>query len=292
MTSLRRGSIVLPPRIFAPLADHTGFLGLMPGSSLDPAVYGAKVISLHPDNPSHGRPMIQGFVVLFDHSTGTPLALVEGASLTAIRTAAASGMATRELARPDARTLGLFGAGLQAQTHLAAVRAVREIEEVLVWARDPNKAAAFAEEQSQLHGIAVRSASDEDAAACDVVCTITGSPEPVVRSEWVRPGAHLNLVGAHTLTTREADSALMGRAEIYADSMVSARAESGDIDLAVQDGALSWNDVRGEIAEVLLGEAPGRTSPEQITVYVSLGVAAQDLVAAELVYRRFLAEGS
>ncbi|REJ74558.1 MAG: ornithine cyclodeaminase family protein [Acidobacteria bacterium] len=292
MTGLRAGRIVLPQRSFSPLADGSGTLGLMPGSSLEPEVYGAKVISLHPENPRHARPVIQGFVALFEHETGRPLAFVEGASLTAIRTAAASGLATRELARSDARTLGVFGAGVQAGTHLDAVLAVRAIEEVRVWARDEARAAAFCRLQSERHQVELRPASPEDAAACDVVCTVTGSPEPILRGEWVRTGAHVNLVGAHTLSTREADAALMRRAEIYVDTWESAKAESGDVDLAVREGAIAWDDVRGEIAEVLGGEADGRTGDEQITVYVSLGVAAQDLVAAELVYRRFVEEGS
>lgn len=289
MTALARGKIALPPRIIAPIADGSAFFGVMPGSSLDPEIYGAKVISLHEDNPRQGRPSIQGFVALFDHHTGVPLALVDGAEITAIRTAAASGLATRVLARENARTLGIFGTGVQALTHIEAVCAVRPIERVVVWGRNPEHAVACAERAARARGIEVSSGSAEEAAGCDVICTVTASPKPILHGSSVRDGAHVNLVGAHTLETREADSELLGKSRVWVDSMESARNEGGDIDLAVKDGALAWEDVVGEIGRVLLGELPARRDELEISVYESLGLVAQDLISAELVLRRWKA---
>jgi ornithine cyclodeaminase/alanine dehydrogenase-like protein (mu-crystallin family) len=275
MTAVSDGRIAVPPRIIMPLVDGSGYFGVMPGSSADPLVYGAKVISLHPSNPARGLPAIQGFVVLFDHSTGVPVVLVEGATITALRTAAASGLATRELARRDATTLGLLGAGVQADSHLEAVCAVRAIREVRIWARSADKAREFARRHTRSSGPAIVAVdAPRDAAGCDVVC------------EWVQPGAHVNLVGAHTATTREADSALIARARVYVDLRESARNEAGDLLIAEREGAIGPDHVVGEIGQVLLGRVPGRRDEREVTVYKSLGIVAQDLVAAYVAWQR------
>ena len=290
MTAASTGRITVPPRTVVPLADQAGLFFVMPGSSSEPLVYGAKLISLHPSNPAEGRPAIQGFVALFDHATGAPVALLDGAEITALRTAAASGLATRELARRDASTLGILGCGVQADSHLAAVCAVRPIREVRVWARSPAKARGFAAQHAQPGGpaiIAVESA--DEAARCDVVCAVTGSPSPVVRSTAVRPGAHVNLVGAHTATTREADSALIARSRVYVDLRDSARNEAGDLLIPLREGAIGPDHVVGELGELLLGRIGGRRHDTEVTVYKSLGIVAQDLVAAHRVYQRHLA---
>jgi ornithine cyclodeaminase/alanine dehydrogenase-like protein (mu-crystallin family) len=287
MTAVSDGRIAVPPRIIMPLVDGSGYFGVMPGSSADPLVYGAKVISLHPSNPARGLPAIQGFVVLFDHSTGVPVVLVEGATITALRTAAASGLATRELARRDATTLGLLGAGVQADSHLEAVCAVRAIREVRIWARSADKAREFARRHTRPGGPAIVAVdTPRDAAGCDVVCAVTGSPEPVLHGEWVQPGAHVNLVGAHTATTREADSALIARARVYVDLRESARNEAGDLLIAEREGAIGPDHVVGEIGEVLLGRVRGRRDEREVTVYKSLGIVAQDLVAAYVAWQR------
>src|SRR5210317_636414 len=196
MRAASSGAVSMPPRLFAPLADSSGSLGLMPGSTLDPPYFGAKVISLRFDNPSKGLPTVQGYVSLFDHDTGRPLALIEGSSVTAIRTAAASGLATRELARQDARSHGIFGTGVQAVTHIDAVGCVRDIREAVVWGRDPDKTRQFAEQQSDRVKFAVRATENPaEAAGCDVVSTVTAASEAVLKGEWLQPGCHLNLVG-------------------------------------------------------------------------------------------------
>ena len=293
MRAASAGEVHVPPRTFMPLVDGSGAFGLMPGSAADPKVYGAKIISLHEDNPATGRPMIQGFVTLFDHNTGTPVAIIEGAEITAIRTAAASGLATRILAREDARTHGIFGTGVQAITHIEAIAVARPITETLVWGRDPKKAGALAAEQSQKTGMKIRATSDPtEAATCDVVSTVTGASEPVLLGGWIKPGTHINLVGAHTPDTRESDSDLIAAASIFTDLLESLFNESGDILTPLEEGRIDRESIRGEIGRIVSGQLDGRSSAEEITVYVSLGMTAQDLFAAHAVYEKALATGA
>lgn len=291
MAAASSRTVAVPPRKFHPLTDNSGHLGLMPGFSRELGSYGAKIISLHRDNPAQGLPAIQGFVCLFEHATGTPVAIVAGAELTGIRTAAASGLATRLLAREDARSCGIFGTGVQAQTHIDAVAAVRPIDEVVVWGRRYEVAEQFAREQAARTGLAVRATREpQQAAACDVICTVTGSPEPILRAQWVQPGAHVNVVGAHTLDSREVDTPLVVAAAVYVDLMESTRNEGGDIMIPVREGAIDESHIRGELGELVLGQIPGRDHAEQITLYNSLGMTAQDLFAARRVYDRAVAE--
>jgi ornithine cyclodeaminase/alanine dehydrogenase-like protein (mu-crystallin family) len=285
MVAVSGATASIPPRTVMPLVDQSGYFAVMPGSLAEPLVYGAKVVSLHPANPEAGRPAIQGFVALFDHATGRPLALVDGAEITALRTAAASGLATRLLARSDCSTLGLLGYGVQADTHLEAICAVRDIVEVRVWGRSWERARAFAEQHSpRVKPKIVAVAEPQAAATCDIVCAVTGSAEPIIRGEWLRPGTHVNLVGAHSPATREADTALVKRGRVYVDALASAFSEAGDILIPMEEGAIASSHVMGEIGALLLGRVEGRTTAEQITVYKSLGVVAQDLVAAHAVW--------
>ena len=275
-------------RTVLPLGDGADSFLAMPGAATSAGIYGAKLVSLHRGNPAQGRPAVQGCVVLFDAATGTPVALLDGAEITALRTAAASGLATRELARRDAATLGIFGCSVQAAVHLDAIRCVREIREVRVWGRNPAGAREFAQRHAAgLRGatvVAVDSAAE--AAACDIVCVVTGAHEPVIRGDWLRPGAHVNLVGAHTPTSREADSALIARARVYVDSRISARSEAGDLLIPDREGAIGKDHVVGEIGQVLLGAVAGRRDDREITVYKSLGLVAQDLIAAQWALQR------
>jgi ornithine cyclodeaminase/alanine dehydrogenase-like protein (mu-crystallin family) len=285
MMAISAATATMPPRTVMPLIDKSGYFAVMPGSLLEPLIYGAKVVSLHPANPGAGRPAIQGFVALFDHATGQPLALVDGAEITALRTAAVSGLATRLLARADSSTLGLLGYGVQASAHLEAICTVRDIREVRVWGRSWERARAFAERHSaRLRPKIVPVAEPQAAAACNIVCAVTASAEPVIRGEWIRPGTHVNLVGAHSPKTRESDTALVKRGRVYVDALASAFSEAGDILIPIEEGAIASSHVVGEIGAVLLGRLAGRATPEQITVYKSLGVVAQDLVATHAVY--------
>jgi len=285
MLAVSSGSVSIPPRTFVPLTDPDNHLGLMPGSASELPAYGAKVISLHPGNSARELPVIQGFVALFDSETGTPVAIIDGATVTAVRTAAASGLATRVLARENASSHGVLGTGVQAATHIEAIACVRDIGTVRVWGRDSEKARSFADKQSRRSGlevVAVESAAE--AASCDIVSAVTSAPEPVLEGARIAPGAHVSLVGAHTPTTRESDSETIARSSIYVDLLASARAEAGDILIPVAEGRIRWRDVVGEIGQVLAGEIAGRVNDKQITLYKSLGIVAQDLFVANYLF--------
>lgn len=292
MRAASAGSVDTPSRIIAPLADGQSFFILMPGAMQEPPLYGAKVVSLHPGNPAQGKPAVRGFVTLFDYRSGAPMAIMDGARITAIRTAAASALATRELSRPDAASHGIFGAGVQAATHLEAIACVRDIEVVKVWGRNFEKAKLFANRQTAKTGLNVTAVREApEAAACDIVSLVTNAPEPVLKGEWLTPGSHLNLVGAHEAGDREADSDTLARSAIYVDSREGALREAGDILIPVSEGRISPESIVGEIGEVLNGAAPGRTDPTQLTLYKSLGIVAQDLFAAWQVYRTAREQG-
>ena len=288
MRAVYRGDVDVPPRQFVPVAGTDGAsLGLMPGSSADLEVYGAKILSLHRDNNEKGFPAIQGFVCLFDRDNGLPLAMVEGATLTALRTAAASALATRALARSDATSHGVFGTGVQARSHVDAVATVRDIRRVVIWGRRACAVEALVDALRADYDFDIVAAADaRDAAACDIVSTVTASTEPVVQGSWIRPGAHVNLVGAHESHTREADSRLMKRARVYVDLLASALREAGDILIPIAEGAIAATDIVGEIGALVEGDIGGREARDDITVYKSLGIVAQDLYAADYVLRQ------
>ncbi|MEZ5557523.1 MAG: ornithine cyclodeaminase family protein [Pseudomonadales bacterium] len=286
---LSRGEIPLPLRSFLPLPGEAGrALGVMPGALPERGVFGCKLISLFPENPAAGRPAIQGSVLLFSSDHGAPVALVDAAALTAIRTAAASAAATRALARPDAHVLALVGTGVQAQSHLEAMLCVRSISTVRVWGRTPAHVRAFCASASARYQIPVTAATSiEDAVTgADLVCAVTAAAQPVLRGPCLTPGCHLNLVGAHSAGTREADGAALAGARIFTEVGAFAEAEAGDILLALDEGAIEATQIVGEIGAVLAGALPGRESAADITVYKSLGNVAQDLIAASEVYLR------
>jgi ornithine cyclodeaminase/alanine dehydrogenase-like protein (mu-crystallin family) len=293
MRATSNGGIAAPDRIIAPLGDGSGYFILMPGSMAGAAVYGAKLVSLHPGNPAQGRPAVQGFVTLFDAHTGSPCALVDGAEITRVRTAAASALAARALARADACSHGILGAGVQAASHLEAMGCVRSIERVVVWARNYDKAKEFVAGRSQRHGIEVTAAERaEEAAACDIVSVVTNARMPILQGAWLRPGAHVSLVGSHEPEHREADTEAVTRAAVYVDSRRGALGEAGDLLIPIGEGRFSASDIVGEIGEVLAGSAPGRRDGSQVTLYKSLGVVAQDLFAAEYVLRQARLQGA
>jgi ornithine cyclodeaminase len=272
-------SVVLPPGAEA-------FMGLMPAYRSAPdAVYSLKAVCISPGNPARGLDSHQGFVALFDGVTGEPRAFVNASAITAIRTAAVSAVATRLLARPGSRTLAILGAGVQARSHLDAMRAVLPFEHVRVWSRTPAKAA-------ELDGVDVAATAEEALAGADVVVTATTSREPVVRREWLADGAHVNAVGSSIKSTRELDSATMGAAALYVDRRESTVNESGDYLFALADGAVGPDSIRGEIGELLNGAVEGRRDDSELTVFKSLGLAVEDLAAAEHVLRRAEAEGA
>ena len=282
--AISSGEIRLPLRSFLPVGEHRGYFGVMPGEVGSAAMFGAKLISQFPSNVADGVPAIQGYILLFDRERGTPTALVDAASITAIRTAAASAAATRVLARSNAGSLALLGYGVQAESHLEAMCCVREIREVRVWGPSIEKARLFCERQvARAPRIIALDTPSEAVRDADILCAVSNASQPLILSQDVSKGAHLNMVGAHTPTHREVDSDTLRRSRVYTEITEFALAEAGDLILAMEEGVFSKDEILGEIGEVFAGSLPGRTSDDQITLYENLGNIAQDIVAASYV---------
>ena len=285
LAELARGQIQQPLRTVVRLRDAAGFMGLMPAYSPG-AGYGLKALVITPGNPAVGKDAHQGGVLLFDVRTGEPLALVNASAVTEIRTAAVSAVATGLLARPGAAELAIIGTGVQGQAHAHAIAATRPLAGIRLAGRDPARAREVAAGLAGQLGVPV-SAHDEVPAAvagAGIVVTATTSPQPVLRREWLSPGAHVNAVGACVPSARELDSATMAEAAIFADSRESVSHEAGDYLLAERDGVV--NPVRAELGELLTGTAPGRAGDDELTVFESLGLAAEDLAAASYLYEK------
>jgi len=291
MRGVSRGGAQLPLRIAAAVPGGN-VLAAMPGYLEDPPSAGAKLIAVYPDNARRGLSSHMGVVVLFDPANGVPIAIIDATTVTALRTAAASAVATNALARPDAGELAILGAGEQAATHLSAMSHVRKLRSVRVWARSIEKARGFARDQEESVGLPIRvAASAEDAVHdADIVCTTTAAREPILEGAWIRAGTHVNLVGASSAQTREANEALVMKAAYFCDFRPSALAQAGELIAAA--GVLAERHIRGEIGEVLNGKVRGRTTADEVTIYKSLGIAAQDLAAAHYVYEQARRSGA
>ncbi|HWF78399.1 MAG TPA: ornithine cyclodeaminase family protein [Caulobacteraceae bacterium] len=292
MAAVSEGRAHFPPRAVTRAAPG-GFMAWMPGALDDPACFGVKLLSLFPGNPAAGLSSHLGLVVLFEAEHGRPAALLDAAELTAIRTAAVSGLATRLLANPDAGDLAILGAGEQAASHLAAMRAARRVRRVRVWSRTEASARAFAAAQGAKQGLEIEVAPTARAAVdgADLVCTVTASREPVLAGDWIAAGAHLNVVGASRPDATEIDTAAVVRARYFVDCRASAELEAGDWLRALEAGVVRPDHIAAEIGEVANGTRPGRRSEAEITLFRSLGVAAEDLAAAQYVLEAARARG-
>jgi ornithine cyclodeaminase len=285
-----RGDAVLPLRSMVWKPDRTGLLGVMPGFLGQPACLGLKVVSIFPGNHGTRYDSHQGVVMLFDLQHGTPIAIIDASSITAIRTAAVSGAATRILARDDAGDLAILGSGVQATAHLAAMRAVRPLRRVRVWSRNLAHATRFA--AASPIAVEVMPTARAAVEGADLICTTTAAPEPILEGAWLGPGAHINAVGACFAKARELDTAAVARARLIVDRRESALAESGDFLLARADGAIGDDHIAGELGCVLLGSVIGRRTADEVTLFKSLGIAIEDLACAHHVYAQALATGS
>jgi ornithine cyclodeaminase len=290
---LDEGDVIMPLRTGVHLPDGHGMMGLMPSYMGGLDSVGVKVIAEFPANYGTEYDSHQGVVLLFDTERGLLRAIVDATSVTAIRTAAVSGLATDLLARPDAGDLAIIGAGTQAHTHLQAMLAVRPVRRVRVFSLPAEGAHAFARRQGELHGIDVEvtATAAEAVAGADLICTVTTSHEPVVRGEWVSPGAHINAVGAYSPTTRELDSALVARSRLYADRRESMLHEAGEFLIPRSEGLVDEGHIVGELGEVLTGKVPARGYPEEVTLFKSLGISIEDLAAARAVCDAAEAQG-
>lgn len=294
LATLARGDAVLPLRTMMWLPDRSGLLGLMPACLGAPAVMGLKIVSVMPGNHGTEYESHQGAVLIFEVSHGSLLAVIDASSITAIRTAAVSGLATRLLAPEDAGDLAILGSGVQAASHLEAMKTVRQLRRVRVWSRSAANAQAFAERESARHGLRVEAVASARAAVAgaDLVCTTTASKAPVLEGTWLAPGVHINAVGACFRDVRELDTAAVAGARLYVDRRESALNEAGDFLLAKAEGAIGDGHIVGELGEILLGKVPGRRSPDERTLFESLGIAVEDLAAAHHIWRQAEARDS
>lgn len=291
MREVSRGGAQLPLRIGCFPPGTANILVVMPGYLQDPASIGAKVIAVYPQNVQRGLSSHMGVVVLFDSREGVPLAVIDAASITGLRTAAATAVATNALSQREAGDLAIIGTGAQASAHLHAMSLVRKLRSIRVWGRSEQKAKAFAERESNpdLPRVDVCATIREAVQGADLICTTTSSREPIVEGEWIAEGAHVNLVGASSAAEREVDDALVLRSRFFVDFRGSALAQAGELLGAL--GANAAQHIRAEIGEVLNSSLPGRSARSEVTVYKSLGIAAQDLAAAHEIYRRALKFG-
>src|SRR5260221_676873 len=274
----------IPPLRSAPwVPPKNGRFGVMARYVARPEGFGVKAISVFPSNFAKGLPSHQGVVMLFNTETGAPDAIIDAREITAIRTAAATAVATDVLARGDVKTLAFFGYGEQAETHFEALRRVRKFERLLVWGRDAKKASAFAAAHTSGALPAEAAASAEEAASrADVICTLTAAIDPVFFGRWLKPGMHVNAVGSGTAREAELDIEAVKRARMFADNKESVLGQCGEFLRAKAAGAIDDAHVLGSVGDVIIGKIPGRSSPQEITLFKSLGMAVEDVVSAEV----------
>jgi ornithine cyclodeaminase/alanine dehydrogenase-like protein (mu-crystallin family) len=293
LADLARGSVWQPLRFVVRPPEEPSLMGLMPAHRSEPAAsYGLKVVCIFPSNAARGLDLHQGGVLLFDGETGALRALVDASAVTATRTAAVSAVATRVLARKDARRLAILGSGVQARSHLESMAAVCSFDSACVWSRNAEHARAFAAGAQVPFAVEAVETAEEAVRGADVVVTATSSPEPIVRGEWLAPGAHVNAVGSSIPTARELDAETVAAAALFADARESMVNEGGDYLFAVREAGIGPDHIRAELGEVLIGSREGRRSDDELTVFKSLGLAAEDLAAAEHVYTRAQAVGA
>jgi ornithine cyclodeaminase/alanine dehydrogenase-like protein (mu-crystallin family) len=293
MAAVSEGRVVLPLRSILVMPGDRGMMGMMPGYLADPECFGVKLVSLIPRNKPPQYSSHLGLVLLFEAEHGQPVALLDAAEITAIRTAAASGLATRLLAREDAGDLALLGAGEQARSHLEAMLSVRSLRRIRVWARDQDKAKLFAEAEGARHKVAIETSQNvrEAVAGADIICTTTKSREPILQGDWLAPGVHLNLVGSSIAAAAEIDTPAVVKSRFFVDCRNSTVNEGGEYLRALKAGAITAEHILGEIGEVANGTKAGRRSPLDVTLYKSLGIAPQDLASAHYVLAKARAAG-
>jgi len=285
MIAFSKGETKQLLRSILPLSEGRLF-GVMPGAMGEHGPFGAKLISVFHGNFALGKQSHQGLIILFDPESGAPVCVVHAGEVTAIRTAAASAVATDALARPNARRLTILGYGEQASTHARAISKVRQLESITIWGRSPERARALAERMQAELAAPVATARDveEAVAKADIVCTVTSAAEPILNGAWVRRGTHLNLVGSSHAVPVEVDNELVVRSRFIADSREGVLNQGAEFLRAKAAGLIGDDHIVAEIGQVLAGGIAGRRSPEEITVYKSLGHVVQDLASAWALY--------
>ena len=289
LSALARGEVSQPLRTVLRPQDAAGLMALMPayrgGAN---GAFGLKAICVFPDNPSRGKDSHQGSVMLFSGETGELLALMNASAITALRTAAVSAVATRALAREDAGELTILGSGVQARAHAEAMSCVRSIRRLRIASRNPLHARQLADDLREKFSFVIESVDkvEEALKGADLIVTATTAREPVIKRQWLSPGAHINAIGTYSPDSREIDGATMAAANVFVDRRESAFREAGDYLLAVKEGLIGPDSITAEIGEILIGAREGRSFPDQITLFKSLGLAIEDLACAERLFRK------
>ena len=276
------------------LPDRTGLLGMMPGYLEDSEIMGLKAVCVFPGNHATKYDSHQGSVMIFETKNGRLLAIVDASEITAIRTAAVSGVATKLLANEHAGDLAILGSGVQARSHLEAMLLARKIQRVRVWSPNEDHAGKFAERSSERHDLRVESmpTAREAVAGANIICTTTSSNDPILLGKWISPGTHINAVGSSVAFTRELDSAAVARSRLFVDRRESTVNEAGDFLFPHKEGVLDESHIQGELGEVLLSKTLGRKSKEEVTLFKSSGLAVEDLASAYHVYRKMKDQGT
>jgi alanine dehydrogenase len=282
------GEVQQPVRTVLSVGPQKAFFGVMPAYVTEPPQMGAKLVTVFGDNLTRGLPSHLATILLFDPDTGALMAVMDGRYITEARTAAVSAVSAKALARPDASRLAILGSGVQARSHLEALAEVRALTEARVWSPQARSRERFVTEMAGRVAVPVRACDTAEAAVrdADLVVLVTSSPTPVVDDAWVAPGAHVISVGACRPDQREMAPDLVARGRLFVDSRAAALVESGDVVQGIREGRFDATHVAGELGEVLLGRVTGRRSDADVTLFKSLGMAVEDVAAADLVYRR------
>ena len=294
MAQTASGSTCQPPRWIIALSSGEGRgFGLMPGAMRSPDVFGAKLTAVYPENGAKGLQSHQGAIILFDATIGAPVAVVHGGEVTAIRTAAASALATQILSAPDAGDLAILGYGEQAREHLVAMACVRKLRRVRIWGRNPERALKFAQENAELSPVPIEVCKTVNIAVhqADLICTVTAADTPVLTSADVADGAHINVVGSSIAAAAEIDNQLVKRACFFVDFRPSALQQAGEFLAAKAAGLVTDDHILAEIGQVLNKQHAGRQTADEVTIYKSLGIPAEDLTCANYLYQTAVERG-
>lgn len=284
------GRVQMPPKSY--LFFTGGDLRIMPSYLEVSGVAGVKCVNSHPNNPTkYSLPTVMAIIELVDPEDGFPLTIMDGTWVTDMRTGAAGGISAKYLARPDSKKLGIIGAGRQAYTQLMAIKSVLDIEEVGVYCRTPSTREEFAKKTSKEYGIDVIPASTAKEAVKDkdIIVTATPSTKPIIRLEWTPPGVHICAIGADAPGKQELDPKILIKGRVFVDSWEQA-SHSGEINVPLNEGILSEDDISGTLGQVIIGKVPGRIKDDEITIFDSTGLSVQDMATASLVYERALKE--
>ena len=285
------GKVEQPVRSVLPIGAGRSFFGVMPASVHEPRAVGAKLVTVFPGNAALELPTHLATILLFSAETGALVAMMDGRYVTEARTAAVSAVSAVLLARDETETMAIIGSGVQARSHLTTLETVFDLREIRVWSPTPEHVGDFIDEMTPIARAALSGAPSAERAIrdADLIVLATSSPEPVLRNDWVKDGAHVISVGACRPHEREMDPALVERGLLYVDSREAALVESGDVVIGIQEGHFTASHIAGELGAVIAGTAHGRRGPHDVTIFKSLGLAVEDVVAADLIYRRAVA---